>query len=463
MTSVTVNGVPAATVARDADKLVVTPAAGIDNGSTFDAVVAYNGVPEQIQDPDDSLEGWLRRRRRRVRGQRADGRHGLVPEQQPPDTTRRRTTSRSPCRPARSRSATASSSPRPTTRTARRRGTGTMDFPMATYLSTATVGDFDLTRGRRRDRARRLRLAAQALQRDRQLLHQTTKNGQHATFAREDAIVKYFSGHLRAVPVRLGRRGRRPGLGRRLRARGADEDPLPEQRRRRHQRQHALARDRAPVVRQQRLAEAVERHLAQRGLGDVVAVELVEQGTTARSRRRSSSTNNYNSTQQPTRWNIADRGRCRPRPNLFNTFPVYTRGAMTIEGLRQILGDDAFFALALKTWMTEHRYGNAGTADFIALAKRIAARQGGLRGLEPRQAGHVLPAVAYTPSKPTMTPTTFFQRTDAPGGVSGTVPADAGAGGRRRPRRSARSPRAWRATTRRRRPPTSSRRPATRR
>ena len=59
VTAVTVNGA-AATVAREADKLVVTPATGIDSGATFTVVVAYNGIPERIQDPDQSFEGWLR-------------------------------------------------------------------------------------------------------------------------------------------------------------------------------------------------------------------------------------------------------------------------------------------------------------------------------------------------------------------------------------------------------------------
>ena len=61
VTSITIDGV-AATFTRDVpnDKLIVTPAAGIDNGRTFHLVVAYNGIPEQVLDPDDSFEGWLR-------------------------------------------------------------------------------------------------------------------------------------------------------------------------------------------------------------------------------------------------------------------------------------------------------------------------------------------------------------------------------------------------------------------
>ena len=80
---VTIDGV-AATVARDADKLIVTPAAGIANNRVFHAVVSYSGTPVQIQDPDGSFEGWVRITNGGFVDQRADGRDGLVPEQQPP-------------------------------------------------------------------------------------------------------------------------------------------------------------------------------------------------------------------------------------------------------------------------------------------------------------------------------------------------------------------------------------------
>src|SRR5215204_6382422 len=51
VTSVTIDGV-AATFTQDTakDKLIITPAAGINNGRTFHTVIAYSGVPVQIQD-----------------------------------------------------------------------------------------------------------------------------------------------------------------------------------------------------------------------------------------------------------------------------------------------------------------------------------------------------------------------------------------------------------------------------
>ena len=57
---------------------------------------------------------------------------------------------------------------------------------------------------------------------------------------------------------------------------------------------------------------------------------------------------------------------------LFGT-PVYDRGAMTLQALRQKIGDDAFFTI-LRTWYAEHKYGNVSTPEFIALAEQISGR-----------------------------------------------------------------------------------------
>ncbi|MFD8857819.1 M1 family metallopeptidase [Streptomyces vinaceus] len=49
--------------------------------------------------------------------------------------------------------------------------------------------------------------------------------------------------------------------------------------------------------------------------------------------------------------------------------PVYVRGAMVLQRIRQEVGDEKFFAL-LRGWATDHKYGNASTADFTAYAER---------------------------------------------------------------------------------------------
>ncbi|MEU8245300.1 M1 family metallopeptidase [Nonomuraea sp. NPDC048916] len=64
-------------------------------------------------------------------------------------------------------------------------------------------------------------------------------------------------------------------------------------------------------------------------------------------------------------------GEARPR-DLFNE-SVYTRGGMTLHALRKEIGDETFFKL-LKTWTEQHKYGNATTPEFIALAQRLSGK-----------------------------------------------------------------------------------------
>jgi aminopeptidase N len=75
-----------------------------------------------------------------------------------------------------------------------------------------------------------------------------------------------------------------------------------------------------------------------------------------------------------------DRGFWRPAPgdpggpkHLFDP-TVYVRGAMTLEALREKLGDATFGAL-LRQWAADHQYGNASIADFIALAEQQSGQQ----------------------------------------------------------------------------------------
>jgi len=69
---------------------------------------------------------------------------------------------------------------------------------------------------------------------------------------------------------------------------------------------------------------------------------------------------------------------------------VYRRGAMTLQALRDKIGDDAFFRV-LRTWTAEHFQGNATTAQFIALSERISGQE----------LGNFFQVWLYTPTKPT--------------------------------------------------------------
>lgn len=67
-------------------------------------------------------------------------------------------------------------------------------------------------------------------------------------------------------------------------------------------------------------------------------------------------------------------------PGATNLFAgaVYDRGAATLHALRTQIGDDAFFALA-QTWVQRYGGATASTADFIALAEEVSGQD--LQGL----------------------------------------------------------------------------------
>ncbi|WP_214318789.1 M1 family metallopeptidase [Nonomuraea sediminis] len=61
------------------------------------------------------------------------------------------------------------------------------------------------------------------------------------------------------------------------------------------------------------------------------------------------------------------------REHLFDD-PVYNRGAMTLQALRDTVGDRDFFAI-VRAWATRHRYGNGSTPEFVALAEKISGKR----------------------------------------------------------------------------------------
>ena len=60
-----------------------------------------------------------------------------------------------------------------------------------------------------------------------------------------------------------------------------------------------------------------------------------------------------------------------PGPDELFSGTVYIRGGMTLQALREQVGDDDFFEI-LRTWIDEHRDGTASTEDFIALAEEVS-------------------------------------------------------------------------------------------
>ncbi len=69
-------------------------------------------------------------------------------------------------------------------------------------------------------------------------------------------------------------------------------------------------------------------------------------------------------------WNqaIAD-----PQRDTMFSQSVYVRGGLTMAALRHRIGDAKFFSL-LQLWTAAHRFGNATTAQFIALANQVSGQ-----------------------------------------------------------------------------------------
>jgi aminopeptidase N len=69
---------------------------------------------------------------------------------------------------------------------------------------------------------------------------------------------------------------------------------------------------------------------------------------------------------------------------------VYRRGAMTLQALRERIGDGLFFQI-LRTWAEQHKYGTATTEEFIDLSEQISGQD----------LSNFFQVWLYTPQKPT--------------------------------------------------------------
>jgi aminopeptidase N len=77
-------------------------------------------------------------------------------------------------------------------------------------------------------------------------------------------------------------------------------------------------------------------------------------------------------------------------PALLFNGTIYYRGALTLQALREKIGDDTFFTV-LRDWATLNRYGNVTTAQFIDLAEQRSGTD----------LTHFFDVWLYQPDKPT--------------------------------------------------------------
>jgi len=364
VSKVLVDGTPA-TFWRSGQELVIAPAADIADGASFRVDVNYAGRPRVITDPDGSIEGW------------APTDDGAFVVGEPQGSPGWYAVSDSPADKATydfavtvpkgltvmangvlvSRSASA------------RRVTWRWHEadPMAPYLATATIGRFDLTRGD-------VDGVPSYVAVDKRLAGRRV-------LSKLPAIVRYFTSIYGSYPFD---------------AVGAIVDRAPRV-------GYALETQTKPVFDSMPDELTLAHELAHQWFGDSVTLTQwpdiwLNEGFATWSEWIWTEHLGGDSAQQTFArqyalpaaakfWAIPAGDPGTP-VELFGGAP-YERGAMTLQALREKVGDPAFFAI-MHTWAQDHRWGNVTTPQFIALAEQ----QSGM------DLGAFFQTWLYTPGKP---------------------------------------------------------------
>ncbi|MGK5631210.1 M1 family metallopeptidase [Streptomyces sp. URMC 123] len=341
--SVTVDG-KAAEARRKGSELIVDPAEPIERGRTFRTTVVYGGQPERLTDPDGSAEGWVRTDDGAfVVGEPAGSMTWFPGNNHPSDKAAYDISITVP----EGYTAVAGGELREE-RTAGGRTTFVWHSaePMASYLATATIGRFEVSRATTASGLplyfavdpREAEASKEALSRTEEILDWASKLFGPYPFSSAGAIV----GH---EPQDVG---------------------------------YALETQTKPVYPSAPDVETVLHELTHQWFGNSVTPRSwrdmwLNEGFATYAEWLWSEQHGGGSAQERfdelyatpedgDLWEFppADPG----RPENVSGDPVYERGAMVLHQLRLAVGDSAFFDI-LKGWTAAHRHGNADTDDFV--------------------------------------------------------------------------------------------------
>ncbi|MDN3352559.1 M1 family metallopeptidase [Actinomadura sp. DC4] len=350
VSKVTVDGAPAA-YSRVPDKLVVTPARPIARGR-FTVAVVYSGTPAAVDDRQLGRYGWIRTGDGTFVGAEPDAAHTWFPGNDHPQDKAtfgfRVTVPKGLTAVANGQLTGTAASGRTTTYTWRARD------PMATYLAMVDVGRFKVRSGRTPGGIPIYVAVDPAVD-------PAGLNSFYDTTAKvTDAWAKLFG------PYPFESTG---GV--------VDDAPV----------QFALETQTKPeyVASMAAVPTVIAHELSHQWFGDSVSVHQwgdiwLNEGFATYAewlwgeREGSGDTpqrefdGRYAQQHSADLWNIAPAA--PGRSALFGR-SVYERGAMTLQALRRKVGDQHFFAI-LRAWVAEHRYGDATTPQFVALAQRIS-------------------------------------------------------------------------------------------
>jgi aminopeptidase N len=346
-----VNGAAAA-FARDGQELVITPPAGLPAGAPFTVVVGYSGVPSVVTDPDDSIEGWVPTDDGAFVVGEPQGSPAWYPvNDNPRDKATFDFTATVPD------GITVLANGVLTSRT----GTGgrttfrwVASSPMAPYLATATLGRFDLTEYRLPNG-----IPAYVA------VDPTLPTGN--VLRKLPDIVEFYSSIYGPYPFE---------------AVGAIVDDAPDV-------GYSLETQTKPVFYRMPDETTLAHELSHMWYGDSLTLTLwpdmwLHEGFATwsewiwREHTGQKSAHNqfktlYNTPAQNTSFWTPPPGDPGDAQHLFDG-TVYDRGAMTLQALREKIGDRAFFQI-MRRWATEHRYGNVTTPQFVALAEQVSGVQ----------------------------------------------------------------------------------------
>jgi aminopeptidase N len=368
--TVTVDGA-AATTARDGQELVVTPRRPLANGALFTVVVPYGGVPQPVVDPDGSLEGFVATKDGAVVVGEPQGSPGWYPAN---DTPRDKATYTVTMTVPDGLTAVGNGALAAQTSAGERTTfTWREGLPMAPYLATITLGRFTVTTG-------------------------TTSRGVPTYVAVDPVLASSASNALKQLPSMVDfltdLYGPYP-----FETVGAIVDDAPEL-------GYALETQTKPVFDAAPDEVTLLHELSHQWFGDAVTlgrwpdIWLHEGFATwsewiwrERTGGPSAADRFHTLANTPAKktafWNPPPGDPGTPAQLFDGT--IYDRGAMTLEALREKIGDPAFFTV-LRRWYAGHRYGTVDTAMFEALAQQVSGQD----------LGAFFDAWLFTPGKPAL-------------------------------------------------------------
>ncbi len=389
--SVTVDGA-AARFSRAGTKLVVTPPApGIPGGRTVTVVTTYDGVEQPVIDSDGSSEGWVATSDGATVLNEPIGAQGWFPSNNTPadkalfDFHITVPGDRVALGNGRLVSKATGADGRVT-------WNWHEDSPMATYLSTASIGSFDFTEDKT-NAAQPFYLAIDSA------YTAPDKLVARRNQARVPAILDFFATTY-GEPYPFSSQG------------GIIEEGTAVN--------YSLETQTKPTYPSATIDIATIAHENAHGFfGDSVTLTTwkdiwlnegmtefstwlwQERGDTLPGQRTSSRfTTLYNANAAGTAFWKVPTADPATAADIFDNDAMYSRGAMVCEAMRQILGE-AKFLETQRTWLQEHRHGSGTTAQWIATVKRV----------NPAVSAARLDAFfqqwLYTGGKPTITPSNF--------------------------------------------------------